>query len=169
LGAVAGATSSLFDSRFAQAAPQAPRELTLYHTHTDRRLSVAYFADGAYVQDALTALDRFLCDFRTGEVKPLDRGLFDILYRIQRTAQSAGTYEIIAAYRSPETNEMLRRLSSGVARNSLHLTGQAIDVRLTDLHTTTLRDIARSLKAGGVGYYASSDFVHVDTGRVRYW
>jgi uncharacterized protein YcbK (DUF882 family) len=99
----------------------------------------------------------------------MDPGVFDILFEIQQRTGSTGVFEVISAYRSPETNEMLHSNSGGVARNSQHLLGKAIDVRLTDLDTAKLRDIALSLERGGVGYYSESNFVHVDTGRVRRW
>jgi uncharacterized protein YcbK (DUF882 family) len=93
----------------------------------------------------------------------------DILWRIQQATGNTNTWEVISAYRSPQTNEMLRSRSSGVAKKSQHLIGTAIDVRLNGLDLEVLRDTARNLKLGGVGYYPGSDFVHVDTGRVRYW
>jgi uncharacterized protein YcbK (DUF882 family) len=170
IGALAAAaTGSILAPRSVLATQEAPRELSLFHTHTREELSIVYFADGTYLSDALKRLNHFLADFRTGDVKELDPKLFDILHGIQRLTGSKGTYEIIAAYRSPKTNEMLRQHSSGVAKGSLHLQGRAIDVRLSDLDTAKLRDVAQSLRRGGVGYYAKSDFVHVDTGRVRYW
>lgn len=146
-----------------------PRSLSFYHTHTGKALTVTYRRDGDYVPEALTALDDFLEDFRTGDEVRMDPALFDLLYDIQRVAGSNGTYEIISAYRSPTTNAMLRKKSGGVAKKSQHLLGKAIDVRLTDVDTAKLRDVALSLKRGGVGYYRASDFVHVDTGRVRRW
>jgi uncharacterized protein YcbK (DUF882 family) len=154
-----GATNSKTDER----------ELSFYHTHTSESLTVTYFRDGEYVASALTQLDDYLGDFRTGEATNMDPAVFDILHEIQMESGSMGTYEIISAYRSPETNEMLRGNSNGVAKNSQHLLGKAIDVRLTDLDTAALRDVALSLQRGGVGYYDKSDFVHVDTGRVRQW
>jgi uncharacterized protein YcbK (DUF882 family) len=99
----------------------------------------------------------------------MDPGVFDILFAIQQASGSTGTFEVISAYRSLATNEMLRSKSDGVAKHSQHLLGTAIDVRLTDLDTAKLRDVALQLKRGGVGYYQQSDFVHVDTGRVRQW
>jgi uncharacterized protein YcbK (DUF882 family) len=93
----------------------------------------------------------------------------DILWQIQQATGSTDTWEVISAYRSPETNELLRSKSSGVARKSQHLVGNAIDVRLRNLELAVLRDTAKNLRLGGVGYYAGSNFVHVDTGRVRYW
>ncbi len=145
------------------------RSLSFQHTHTDQRLTVTYYRDGAYVPQALEELNRFLFDFRTGDVVEMDPALFDILHSLQKATGSTGTFEVISAYRSPETNEMLRRRGSGVAKHSQHLLGKAIDVRLTDVDTNILRDIALSMESGGVGYYSRSNFIHVDTGRVRRW
>ena len=145
------------------------RQLSFYHTHTSESLTVTYYRDGEYVPSALAELNHFLRDFRTDDAVNMDPAVFDILYDIQIASGSVGTYQIISAYRSPATNEMLRGNSNGVARNSQHLLGRAIDVRLTDLDTAELRDVALSLQRGGVGYYSKSDFVHVDTGRVRQW
>lgn len=145
------------------------RHLSFYHTHTSEKLSVTYFANGEYDASALAELNHFLRDFRTGDEIEMDPGVFDILFDIQINTGSSGDYHVISAYRSPATNEMLRSKSGGVASNSQHLLGKAIDVRLTDLNTVELRDVARSLERGGVGHYGESDFVHVDTGRVRQW
>jgi uncharacterized protein YcbK (DUF882 family) len=145
------------------------RQLSFYHTHTSESLTVTYYRDGEYVPSALAELNHFLRDFRTDDAVNMDPAVFDILYDIQIASGSVGTYQIISAYRSPATNEMLRGKSNGVARKSQHLLGRAIDVRLTDLDTAELRDVALSLQRGGVGYYSKSDFVHVDTGRVRQW
>ena len=145
------------------------RHLAFFHTHTSEELSVTYYVDGEYVASAISELNHFLRDFRTGEETEMDPGVFDILFDIQQSTGSTGVYQVISAFRSPATNEMLRSNSGGVARNSQHLLGKAIDVRLTDLDTATLRDVALSLKRGGVGHYSESDFVHVDTGRVRRW
>jgi len=145
------------------------RHLSFYHTHTLEELSVTYYVDGEYVASAFSKLKHFLRDFRTGDEVEMDPGVFDILFDIQQRSGSTGVYQVISAYRSPATNEMLRSGSGGVAKNSQHLLGKAIDVRLTDLDTAELRDVALSLKRGGVGYYSESDFVHVDIGRVRRW
>lgn len=145
------------------------RSLSFQHTHTGKKLTVTYYRDGEYVPEALAALDDFLQDFRTGDEVAMDPALFDILFDIKRMAGSDGAYEVISAYRSPATNAMLRKKSKGVAKKSQHLLGKAIDVRLSDVDTAKLRDIALSLKRGGVGYYRASDFVHIDTGRVRRW
>lgn len=146
----------------------APRSISFYHTHTGERLSLVYFERGAYVPQALASINALLRDFRTGDTADIDPGLFDTLYALN-LACGAGTFEVISAYRSPYTNALLRSRSHGVARDSLHTQGRAIDVRLAGRDTRTLRDAAIALGAGGVGYYASSDFVHLDTGRVRTW
>jgi uncharacterized protein YcbK (DUF882 family) len=145
------------------------RSLRFFHTHTGRSIEVVFWSDENYRPEALTALNGFLSDWRNGERIEMDPDLLDALYRIQQAVGSTGTFEVISAYRSPETNEMLRSRSNGVARKSQHLLGKAIDVRLSDVDTRTLRDAALSLGLGGVGYYEKSDFVHIDTGRVRRW
>lgn len=146
------------------------RTLTLHHLHTDERLSVAYRIGDNYQRSALKRMSHFLRDFRTGDETAIDPQLFDLLHDVKRRlGHEDGTFEIISGYRSPRTNNMLRKASSGVARRSLHMTGQAIDVRLTEMPTRNIRDAALTLSRGGVGYYPRSDFVHLDTGRVRRW
>jgi uncharacterized protein YcbK (DUF882 family) len=149
----------------------APRTLAFYHTHTKERLRVTYVEDGVPIPDALAEVSHFLRDFRTGDEHPVDPALLDVLYLLRARAGNKGTYEVISAYRSPKTNEMLRNRSSnsGVAERSLHMKGKAIDVRLTGVSTSRVREDALALRLGGVGYYADSNFVHVDTGRVRQW
>ena len=156
--------------------PQAPtgasgdaRTLSFYHTHTGKELTVTYYDDGAYLPDGLARLESYLADWRNGHQHGVDPKLMDILWQIQLRARNTGTWEVISAYRSPETNAMLRKRSGGVAKKSQHLEGKAIDVRLRGLDTKKLHQIALDLQLGGVGYYAKSDFVHVDTGRVRRW
>jgi len=146
------------------------RTLDLYHTHTRERLSVTYAENGRPIPDALEEISRFLADFRTGDVHPIDPRLLDALHRLRLRAGGKGVFEIISAYRSPKTNEMLRSTGGGgVAKRSLHMEGKAIDVRLRGVRTARLRAEALALGAGGVGYYPESDFVHVDTGRLRQW
>lgn len=145
------------------------RQLEFYHTHTRESLQITYAVGGEYVESALIEINDFLSDFRTGDETAMDPELLDLIYDIRQSLGGNGTYEIISAYRSPKTNEMLRGSSSGVARNSQHLLGKAIDVRLRDVDTSELRDAAIALQRGGVGYYKDSDFVHIDTGHVRRW
>jgi len=142
--------------------------LVFYHTHTHESLVVDIKGPNS-VDRYKKTINRFLRDFRTGEVHPIDPTLIDLLCRIQKESGSKGAFEVISGYRSPATNKSLRLKSSGVAKKSLHMKGQAIDVRLTDLKTRELRDVAWSMQKGGVGYYAQSNFVHLDTGRVRQW
>lgn len=146
------------------------RTLSFYHTHTEEGLVISY-ADKAGIYDpvALNTINTYLRDFRTSEIHPIDPALLDILWEVQQRLGYASTYEIISGYRSPETNAELRRKSKGVAKRSLHTKGMALDVRLTGQDSYTVRDCAASLQCGGVGYYAASDFVHIDTGRVRTW
>lgn len=153
---------------FRESKKRQPTPIILLNTHTQEEFQLRYFGRSC-PPSVRHHLYSFLRDHRTGDVHPIDFRLMDILRTIQKKTGSNGVYEVISAYRSPRTNSMLRGKSSAVAKNSLHLTGQAIDVRLTDLSTRHLRDVAVSLKAGGVGYYAKADFVHIDTGKVRTW
>ncbi len=147
-----------------------PRELALHHTHTGEQLRVAYHDGSGYLDDALREIRHFLRDFRTGEEHPIDPGVLDILYELQcKTVGGCKPYHVISGYRSPKTNAMLRRRSKGVAKHSLHMQGKAIDIRLPGVDIRHLYEAARSLKKGGVGLYSRSQFVHVDTGRVRTW
>ena len=145
------------------------RALSFEHTHTGERLSVTYQEHGANLPDALEAIDRVLRDFRTGEVRPIEPALLDLLHDLVHATGTSSPFQVISGYRSSATNEMLRLRSGGVARTSMHLFGRAIDVRLADVPLADLRDAALEMRAGGVGYYASSNFVHLDTGRVRSW
>jgi uncharacterized protein YcbK (DUF882 family) len=143
--------------------------LSFVHAHTRETLSTVYFQDGNYLVPSLERVNHLLRDFRTNEVHSIDPALLDILFDLQAQAHHDGPFEVISGYRSPQTNAALRRQSSAVAEHSLHMDGRAIDVRLRGFPTEKLRDVAVALHRGGVGFYAASDFVHVDTGRVRVW
>ena len=145
------------------------RTLAFRHTHTGEKQQITYWRDGAYQAESLEVLNHLFRDHRTGEVAGIDTALLDLLYALQLKVDVTGEYEIISAYRSPKTNTMLRSNSGGVAKRSLHMQGRAIDVRLCGCDLAHLRKTAVSLKAGGVGFYPKSDFIHLDTGRVRYW
>ena len=153
----------------ARASVSETRALSFLHLHTGERLSLAYFSGGEYMPDALAAVDRLLRDFRTGDIGTMDPALLDVLHALAKMTGSRQSFQIISGYRSAATNEMLHRRSAGVASGSLHMRGQAVDIRLADVSLERLRDAALSLRSGGVGYYAASQFVHVDTGRVRAW
>jgi uncharacterized protein YcbK (DUF882 family) len=148
---------------------RAPRELSMLNLHTAERVHVRYFEDGRYLPDALAQFNHLLRDHRSGDMATIDPRLFDQLHALAADAECIPHYEIISGYRSPATNEKLREHSDGVARQSLHTHGRAIDVRLPRIGCSRLRSLALDLRLGGVGYYAKSNFVHLDTGRVRSW
>ena len=169
LGAAAGAVVGLMAPRltFADASPS--RVLRFNHLHTGEKLAVEYWRNGSYESESLGAVNRLMRDFRTGDVHPIDPSLLDLLHDLEGLTETSRPFEIISAYRSPATNAALHNHSDGVARNSLHLKGQAIDIRLGDVPLPQLRRAALATRRGGVGYYPGSDFVHVDTGRIRAW
>ncbi len=162
-------TPSVASATTGAAAGLGTRALNFTHTHTGERLQVEYFSAGTYLPDALSTVNHFLRDFRTGDVHDIDAGLLDLLHTLTSLTGTARPFQVISGYRSPNTNAMLRQRSEGVAAGSLHMTGQAIDIRLADIPLEKLRAAARTVGRGGVGYYPASDFVHVDTGRVRTW
>ncbi|MDH3597082.1 MAG: DUF882 domain-containing protein [Rhodospirillales bacterium] len=145
------------------------RDLALVSLHTGERLSITYARAGSYVPEALHEIDHVLRDWRTGEAVAMDRDLLDLLFALRRKVASMAPLEIISGYRSPKTNAQLSAESGGVAKRSLHMRGMAVDVRLPDRELALLHRAARELEAGGVGLYSKSGFIHVDTGRVRYW
>ena len=153
----------------ARAAAAGPKSLSLLNLHTGERLKATFFEDGAYVPDALAAMDHLLRDFRTGDVHPIAPGLFDLITAVQGRLETDQTVHVISGYRSPHTNAMLHARSDGVASGSLHMKGEAMDIRIPGVELAHLRAAALDLKRGGVGYYPASDFVHVDVGRVRRW
>ena len=145
------------------------RSLSFYHTHTQKELSLTYAIGRRYSHKALLKINNYLGDFRTGETHPIDPQLLDILWAIQKRSRKKGIFSVISGYRSQATNECLRANSTGVARQSLHMQGKAIDVRFSELSTDQLQYYALDLRAGGVGYYPDSDFIHLDTGKYRSW
>lgn len=146
------------------------RSLAFSHTHTGEAITLTYAERPGYLPAALQRLNRFLRDHYSGEVGHMDPALFDQLHRVQQALGARGPYEVISGYRCPATNTSLRlKGGGGVAKRSLHMDGRAIDVRLPGVPLAELRDAALSLRAGGVGYYPGSAFVHIDTGRVRSW
>ncbi len=166
---IAGAASSALAPGASATALAEPRRVSLFNLHTGDRFSDAYWQQGNYVPDAMTAIKHVMRDFRSNEVHDIDPRLLDQLHQLNGLVGAAAPYQIISGYRSPTTNAMLHANSDGVATHSLHLEGRAIDIRVAGVDLPRLRDAALSLRAGGVGYYQASDFVHVDTGRVRRW
>ena len=153
-----------FDSR-----SQKHKALAFYNTHTDERLHVNFLRNGEYDSGALKKINYILRDHRSDEIKSIDVQLLELLHSISKKTNSQAPFHVISGYRSPATNKSLRKKSRGVASKSMHMLGQAIDIRIPGFSTRQLRNVARRMKGGGVGYYPKSDFVHVDIGRVRYW
>jgi uncharacterized protein YcbK (DUF882 family) len=145
------------------------RKLAFDNLHTGETLESVYWEAGDYVPGALTQINHILRDFRTDDVHPIDAKLLDLLNTLHRKLGSKVPFSVISGYRSPKTNAALAAASSGVAKHSLHMEGQAIDIHLEDVALKDLHRGAIALKRGGVGYYPASDFVHVDVGRVRTW
>jgi uncharacterized protein YcbK (DUF882 family) len=145
------------------------RSLVMHHTNTGETLKTVYWADGVYRRDSLAAVNRLFRDWRQNEVHSIDPKLLDLLWALRGRLETRSPIQVLCGYRTPETNAMLRRMHRGAARNSLHLVGMAVDLRVPGRSLGQLRAAATSLKGGGVGYYPRSDFVHVDTGPVRYW
>lgn len=168
---VAAALAVLLSSVSVQAqSPLDETHLRLYHTHTQKHIDVVFRRGGDYVPDGLNKLDDFLRDSVSGAIHHFDPRLFDLLSDLTvASGRPDSEIHIICGYRSPATNEYLRTHTSGVAKNSLHMQAEAIDIRVPGLRTSLLRDVALGLGRGGVGYYPGSDFIHVDVGRVRRW
>jgi uncharacterized protein YcbK (DUF882 family) len=144
--------------------------LRLYNTHTGERIDIDYRRGDQYISSALAKLDYFLRDHRTNDVRHFDPRLYDILSDLTASiGHPGGEIDIVCGYRTPSTNESLRAHTTGVAKNSLHIQAEAIDLRMPGVDTLKLRRAALALRRGGVGYYPHSDFIHVDTGRVRQW
>jgi uncharacterized protein YcbK (DUF882 family) len=145
------------------------RRLSFVNLHTGERLAATFWANGAYDRSAVADINHLLRDFRTGDVYPINVHLLDLLHVLHRSVHSRSPFQVISGYRSPATNSKLAAQSNGVARQSYHMKGMAIDVALEDRKLKTLRDAALALEAGGVGYYPKPGFVHVDVGPVRSW
>jgi len=145
-------------------------KISFRNQHTGESFSSVYKANGRYNPDAFHEINHVMRDFRTGDIFPIDPRVIDILFMVRYNAGAEHIpYEILSGYRSPKTNAMLGRAGTGVASNSLHMTGQAADLRLPGYKTRYIRNLAVKLKAGGVGFYPKSNFIHVDTGRPRNW
>ncbi|MDX1921889.1 MAG: YcbK family protein [Alphaproteobacteria bacterium] len=145
------------------------RQLTFVNTHTNEIYRGTYFYNGGYDRAVMSQFSYLMRDHRAEEVARIDYRLFDVLHRLQASLRNFDAVQLISGYRSPQTNAMLASRSSGVAKNSYHVKGQATDIRMDGIPTEYVHRAALSLAAGGVGYYPASDFVHVDTGPVRTW
>jgi uncharacterized protein YcbK (DUF882 family) len=167
-GAVAAMSICRGFARPAIAAESPCKRIALHNLHTGEQIDVEFFR-GEYIPDSLAAIRVLLRDFRCDEQHAIDPQLMDYLYDVACHAGVDPVFGVISGYRSPQTNEQLRERSGGVARHSLHMEGRAIDVRLAGVHCADLAGRALDLTRGGVGYYAKSDFVHLDTGAFRSW
>jgi uncharacterized protein YcbK (DUF882 family) len=149
------------------AAPE--RRLSFHNLHTGENVDLPYWVQGDYVPESLAEINHVLRDHRTDQVAAIDTRLLDLLDRVKAELGTSQPFQVISGYRSPASNGMLAAHSSGVAKHSLHMEGMAIDIRIPGVTLTTLRDTGLALQTGGVGYYPSSNFVHLDVGRVRRW
>lgn len=145
------------------------RSLSLFNVYSKETLNIVYWFEGKYLPDALARINYMFRDVRTGRVKEIDKDLLDLLFGIQNKLKYKDPFHVISGYRTPRSNAILRKRKKGVARNSLHMYGKAVDISLPGHSLRTFRRIAINLKSGGVGYYPRSRFVHLDVGKVRYW
>ncbi len=145
------------------------RRIKLHNLHTGEKIDVVYWSQGHYNKDSLDQIDALLRDHRNDHLVSIDSSLLDALTNLQQRLQSRREIQIISAYRSPETNALLRKQGHGVAKRSFHMFGKAIDFRIPGQKLSDVRLAALSLRSGGVGYYPQSNFVHLDSGRIRHW
>lgn len=167
LGAAAAASLVVARPAIASVAPE--RALAFHNTHTGERLAATYWANGAYVPEALSDIRKVLRDHRSGEEHDMDVRLLDLLSELRHKLDTREPFHVISGYRSPKTNGLMAKASHGVAKRSLHMVGEAIDIRVPGRDLARVHKASLALKRGGVGYYPASDFVHVDCGRVRQW
>ena len=163
------AGSLVLPPAFAKSAAVQERSLSFSNTHTGESLKTTYWLDGEYLDDSMQEINSILRDHRTDDVHNMDKALLDLLFVLQSQLDSEDVYHIISGYRSPVTNAMLNGKSKSVAKRSYHMRGMAIDIRLQGCELKNLQRAALALKAGGVGFYPASDFIHVDVGPVRSW
>ncbi|BAF69853.1 YcbK family protein [Nitratiruptor sp. SB155-2] len=159
---------SILIPSFAKAA-QYEKVLQLYHVHTGERRKVTFWLDGEYIPEEIESLQYFLRDFRNDEIHPIDIKVIEYLYDVSKKCSHDREIHVLSAYRSPSTNEYLRHHGGGVAKQSYHLFGKAIDFRIPGISLHHVRNTALSLHKGGVGYYPKSGFIHIDSGKPRSW
>ncbi len=145
------------------------RSLFVYNTHTGESFHDIYWSQNRYLPESIKALNHLFRDHHSGDMVKIDPHLYEILYAVRGRMDYSKPIHIISAYRSPATNAMLREQSEAVASHSLHMEGMAVDIRMPGRRITQLHKAAMHLRQGGVGYYPSDNFVHVDTGPIRYW
>lgn len=145
------------------------RTLSFHNVHTDEELTIRCCPEKDYDRETRLRFSSLLRDHHADEVREMDPGLIDIFFALSAFTGSSGTFKILSGYRSPETNGWLRRFSHGVAEHSMHIEGKAVDIRMDDVSIREIRQAGMALAMGGVGYYPRSNFVHLDTGRIRHW
>ncbi|AIX74243.1 MAG: YcbK family protein [Mixta calida] len=168
-GGAAAGLALLPGSALASVSTSRPRILTLNNLHTGETLKTEFFNGKSYDKDELARLNHFFRDYRANKIKSIDPKLFDQLYRLQAMLETRKPVQLISGYRSLSTNNMLREKGSGVAKHSYHTLGQAMDFHIEGISLSNVRKAALKMRAGGVGYYPRSNFVHIDTGPVRHW
>ena len=169
VGTLASIVPLGISSTSASASARSTWRVAFRHAHTGESFNGVYRVGDKYLPEAFERLNYILRDFRTGEVFPMDPRVIDIMALVQKKANARSPIDIFSGYRSPKTNNRLRKSTSGVAKNSFHMYGQALDMHINGYSTRNLRNVAMGLRAGGVGYYPKSQFVHVDTGSIRSW
>ncbi len=170
LGLVTAASALLPFKAYAGSEPgPVPKELLFYNMYTDEHMKIVYWRDGMYLPDALADINHIFRDIRTGKERDIDINLVDLLFDIKTRIRSKEPYCIISGYRTPKSNALLSKRKKGVARKSLHMFGKAVDIRIPGYSLKGIRRVAMKHRAGGVGYYPRSKFVHLDVGEVRYW
>lgn len=168
---MAAAVTTIIPSAIYAAAEELQTEKTIcfHNVYTLETLETVYCKNGEYLPEALSGINHIFRDIRTGKERTISKELIDLLYDLQQDIKSDGPFQIISGYRTPRSNALLRKTKKGVAKNSFHMYGKAVDIRLPDYSLGTLRRKAMNLRGGGVGYYPRSNFIHVDVGAVRYW
>lgn len=169
--AVAVMASPVLARTITPATSSGERSLSLYNIHTGESLNSVYWQDGIYIPDQMAAINHILRDRRNGQMEQMDIRLIDMLSELHQKVDGKRAFQVISGYRSPASNSRLRKVSNqgGVAKKSLHMQGRAMDIRLPKVELKHLHKASVQMKKGGVGYYPRDGFIHVDTGRVRYW
>ncbi len=169
LGMLTAASAILPVNALAAQKESSCKELMLYNAHTHEHLDVVYWKDGMYLPDELEKINHIFRDFRTGTERDIDINLLDLLCELKEQLKCKDPYHIVSGYRTPKSNALLRKRYKGVAKKSLHMYGKAVDVRIPGYSLRGVRKAAMKIRAGGVGYYPRSKFLHLDVGEVRYW
>jgi len=145
------------------------RSLCFDNLYTKERIETVYWREGKYIPESLDRLNYIFRDIRTGTVKAIDRDLLDLLFALKQKIGNSQPFHIISGYRTPKSNAILRKKNKGAAKNSMHIYGKAVDIRVPGHKIREIRRAAMKLKGGGVGYYPRSSFLHIDVGNIRYW